>query len=215
MAVSMFFGLTKSGKSTLAKKSLARFSRAVIFDYVGCFEGDVVTSDFSVEAMLSLFKRFKDQKKFKIVFRPDRSTNEKEAFRKCAMFALLLGRQAKKRGEEEPLIFLIDEADMICSPNHQPRELKEVVNVGRHDNVDSWFIARMPQRIHTDIRGNASSVYCFRLYDDSALGYIKGFIGKKAIEKIRTLKEFSFLAWKDTGEVAIYDKNQKKIESWS
>lgn len=215
MAVSIFYGMTESGKSFLAKKSIEQFSRSIIFDYVGCFDGDLVTSDFSINGMLSIFNRFKDKKRFRIVFRPDRATNEVVAFNKCAWLALMLGRQAKKRGDTDRLIFLVDEADMICSPSYQTRELKELVNVGRHDNVDSWFIARMPQRLHTDIRGNASGVYCFRLYDESALGFLRGAIGKKAAEKIKSLQKYSFLAWRDTGEVVIYDKNQKKIESWS
>lgn len=215
MAISLFYGMTESGKSYLAKKSIENFSRSIIFDYASCFEGELVTSDFSTDGMVKIFSKFKDKTKFRIVFRPDRGVDDVGGFNKMVHLALALGRLAKKRGDQERLIFLVDEADMICRPSYQSRELKELVNVGRHDNVDSWFIARMPQRLHTDIRGNASKVFCFRLYDESAIGFIRGAIGNKAAEKIKTLLKYSFLAWKDTGEVFIYDQNQKQIESWS
>lgn len=217
MAVSLFYGMTESGKTFLAKKTIERFNRSVIFDFTGKIEtpGCFITGDFSTAGMMKTFSKFKDSKKFSIVFRPGRVANAEPYFNKVAIFTLTLGRQALKRGEDDRLKFLVDEADFICSPQYQSQELKEVVNVGRHDLVDSWFIARMPQRLHTDARGNATTIYCFRLTDDSALGYIKKAVGRKAAEKVRTLPQYSFLCWKDTGENHIFDKNQKLIESWS
>jgi hypothetical protein len=217
MAVSLYYGMTESGKTFLASKAVQKFERSIIFDFTGKINihGAFITSDFSPVSMLKLFTRFKDYKKFVIIFRPGRIRDAKPFFNKVAMFALALGRQAVKRGQTDRLILLIDEADFICSSDYQSQELKEVVNVGRHDLVDSWFIARIPQRLHVDARANATKIFCFKLTDDSALKYIKNAIGQKAVEKIRVLEKYSFLAWKDTGEIYIFDKNDNQIESWS
>lgn len=215
MAVSIFYGMTESGKTFLAEKMIVKSSRSIIFDFTGKIKSKgLIVTDFSVDSIFNIFKKFKDQKSFSIVFRPY-GVDLENRFNKVACLALVLGRQAVKRGEQDRLIFLTDEADFICSAQYQSKELKTVVNVGRHDGVDSWFIARMPQRLHTDARGNASRVFCFKLTDDSALGYIKKAIGKKASERIRTLEQYSFLLWKDNGEHFIFNKDEKLIESWS
>lgn len=211
MAVSLFFGMTESGKTSLAKMLASKFNRSVIFDFTGRgFEGDVVT-DFSDDNLFKIFQKYKSLSSYKLVFRPSRDTDVINAFNKCATLAAHLGRKSAT----DRLVFLVDEADMICSPHYQSRELKYIVNVGRHDNVDSWFIARIPQRLHTDARANASKIFCFRLTDETALGHLKNAVGKKAADKVRQLDKYSFLTWKDTGEIFIYDKNQKQIESWS
>lgn len=217
MAISLFYGMTESGKTFLAKKSVTNFQRSVVFDFTGKIDipGAFIVADFSPQAMVKLFERFKERTKFTIIFRPGRVKDVEPFFNKVVVFSLALGRQAIRMGLSDRLILLVDEADFVCSPQYQSSQLKELVNVGRHDLVDSWFIARIPQRLHTDARANASRVFSFRLVDDSALKYIKSAIGKKAAEKIRSLEKYSFLAWKDTGEIYIYDKNQKQIESWS
>lgn len=217
MAVSLFYGMTQSGKTFLATKIIAKINRSIIFDFTGKINipGAFIVGDFSPDGMLKLFRKYKDSNKFCIIFRPGRIADVKIPFNKVAMFSLALGRQAVKRGDDDRLKLLIDEADFVCSPQYQSNELKELINVGRHDGVDSLLIARMPQRLHTDARGNASTVFCFKLTDDSALGYVRSAIGKQAAEKIRTLEQYSFLVWKDTGQVFIYDKSEKQIESWS
>lgn len=217
MAVSLFYGMTESGKTYLSEKMIAQFQRAIIFDFTGKMNapGAFITSDFSAEGMLKLFRKFKESRNYKIIFRPGRVKDVETPFNKVAVFALAMGRAGLKLGLDERLILLTDEADFVCSPNYQSAELKELVNVGRHDGVDSWFIARIPQRLHTDARGNASRIFCFKLTDDSALGYIKKAIGRMAAQQVRVLEKYSFLTWKDTGEIFVYDKNQKQITSWS
>lgn len=207
--------MTQSGKTTLAEKMLAKIERVIVYDYTGKInpKGAFIVLDFRVGSLLKIFNKFKDQKNFKIVFRP-RGLAIEENFNKVACLALALGKQAVKRGDIDRLVLLIDEGDFVCTPQYQSPELKTVINVGRHDGVDTWVIARMPQRLHTDIRGNASSVFCFKLTDDSALGYIKKAVGKTAAEKIRTLEQYSFLTWKDNGDHMIFDKDLKLTESW-
>lgn len=216
MAVKLFYGMTKSGKTTLAEKLLGQIARAVIFDFTGKInpKGAYIVETFTTEVFLKIYDKFKDQKNYKIVLRP-RGVSIEARFNMGARLALALGKYAIKIGLADNLVYLVDEGDFVCSATYQSEELKILINVGRHDNVDTWMIARMPQRLHTDARGNASGIFCFKLTDDSALRYVKNAVGKIAAEKIKKLEQYSFLAWKDTGETFIYDKNQKQLESWS
>jgi hypothetical protein len=217
MAVSLFYGMTESGKTSLAKVLVGEVKRAVIFDY-NCnieIKSAYIITDFSTQNILKVFSRFRDKLDFKIVCRPNRNDSDVNVFNKVAMLTIMLGRYQTKKGNTDRLIFLVDEADMICSSNYQSRELKYVVNVGRHDFVDTWFIARIPQRLHTDARSNATTAFIFKLIDDVALTNIrKSFGGKKTSDKVSTLMQYSFLVWKANGEIQIFDKNKKLLESW-
>lgn len=218
MAVSLFYGMTESGKTSLAKFMIDNFKRAVIFDYNSNIEvkNSVKVKDFSNENILKVFNRYKDQENFKLICRPSRNDKDEVIFNKTALLATMLGRHATQKGCNDRLIFLVDEADMICSANYQSRELKYVVNVGRHDFVDSWFIARIPQRLHTDARSNATKAFIFKLTDDVALSNIrKNFGGKITADEVAKLEQYSFLTWKASGEIIIFDKNKKQIKSWS
>lgn len=215
MAVSLFYGMTQSGKTSLAKKMIAQVKRAIIFDFTGTIDvkNGVILEQFDTDYLLSIFMKHRDLKSFKLIFRP-RGIDVETRFNRIALLALALGKKAVQRGDTDRLVYLIDEADFVCTPTYQSKELKTLINVGRHDGVDSWLIARMPQRLHTDARGNASTVFCFKLVDDSAVSYIRKSIGKTGAEKLRTLEQYSFLAWKDNGDHMIVDKNAKIIESW-
>lgn len=217
MAVSLFYGMTESGKTTLAKKFCEKFKRVVVFDYTHKIElsNSTIITDFSSENILKLFNRFKKLNSFKLIFRPQRNSNDIDVFNRACILAVMLGRFATSIGNTERMIFMADEADMVCSSNYQSRELKYLVNIGRHDNVDSLFIARIPQRLHPDARANASKAFIFKLTDDVALNYIKkSFGGKKTADKVKDLSLYSFLAWQATGEVKIISKDGKVLESW-
>lgn len=218
MAVSLFYGMTESGKTSLAKFMIENFKRSVVFDYNGNIElkNSFILSNFSDDNIVKVFNRFKDKENFRIICRPSRNDKDEVIFNKTAILATMLGRHSTRKGSSDRLIFLVDEADMICSANYQSRELKYIVNVGRHDLVDSWFIARIPQRLHTDARSNATKAFIFKLTDDVALSNIrKNFGGKMTADEVMRLEQYSFLVWKSSGEIVIFNKNKEQIKSWS
>lgn len=215
MAVKCFFGLTRSGKSYLAAQKLKAFRRSIVFDFIPCFDiaGAFVVYDFSPENIRDIFRKFEKKDNYCIIFRPNKERDLKEQHSWVARTALKLGEAATLRGVKEHLVFLTDEADMVCSPNFQSIDLMNVVNWGRHHGVDSWFISRLMQRIHVDIRANASEFFIFRLMEENALKYIGNIAGKGVANEVKNLREYYHMVIKDDGSIKKIDPKGKEVKN--
>lgn len=208
MAVSLYFGMTQSGKSYRAWEDAKTKKRVVIFDYAHCFFGGIIVNDFSAKSIEKVFNRFCHLSNYCIIMRPTRNDDDTRAFDITCALATALGRS--KPRDDENLVFIIDEADMICTATVQSRQLKLVINKGRHDGVDTWAISRIPQRLHSDIRANASRLVCFKLSEHlalNAIGRITG--GGETLSEISKLAQYSYLDWNVTGNWEVKDANGK------
>lgn len=188
----------------------------MIFDNAHCFDGSVFEQP-SDAAFFGLYKKFSMMDSYRLVIRPGRSGSPLALFNKTVETAIALGRKAgegKRIDPMERVQMITDEADFVCSPHFQSLPLKHLVNKGRHDNVDSHFIARAPMRIHTDIRVNSSKIVTFRLQNAREIPLFIENFGRDLAGKIRELPKYWRLEWKDNGEVAVYDQNNKKSEKF-
>lgn len=214
MAVSLYFGMTQSGKSYRAHEEAKTKKRVVVFDYAHCFLGGIIINDFSAKSIGKVFDTFHNKNEYCIIMRPTRNDDDVKAFDVACALATALGR-SKPKGEEN-LVFIIDEADMICTATVQSRQLKLVINKGRHDGVDTWAISRIPQRLHSDIRANASRLVCFKLSEHlalSAIGRITG--GGETLKAISGLEQYSYIDWNVTGNWEIKNANGKTTRKFS
>jgi hypothetical protein len=106
---------------------------------------------------------------------------------------------------------ICDEADFVCSPHYQSRDLKHIVNKGRHDNVDSHFICRNPMRLHTDIRANCSKIVTFQLKNAQKIDFFREMFGDENVKKIGFLPKYHRMEANEKGEVSIYDENNRIV----
>ena len=213
MSVSIYLGLTESGKSFHVENHvIPAWKKAVIFDNAHCFKGTIVRTQPTDRDFLEIFKKFSVSSEFRIVIRPGRVGNTETLFNKTVQLALAFGRCMPGRVDPSQRVqMIVDEADFVCSPHYQSADLKHLVNKGRHDNVDSHFIARTPMRIHTDIRVNSSKIVTFRLQNASEIKLFTDNFGYEYTRNIKNLPKYWRFEWKDNGEVGIFDeKNQKR-----
>lgn len=210
MAIALFFGMTESGKSYRANEIRKSKKRSIVFDYADCFsEGEKINNP-SKEKLLSLFLEYSKRDEFRLIFKIPRGDNAGNIFNNICKFAMHLGRTyGKNIDQENRILFVIDEADKICSSSFQSDALKELVNYGRHDNVDTLAIARTPQRLHTDLRINASVVFSFFLNIDLSLKYLSDMMGREASEEIKKLDKYHYVKWTDNGDWFVYDEKSK------
>lgn len=210
MTVSVHTGLTESGKSwNVQHRVLPQWEKKVVYDIACCFSGDVVLVDPNDKKLTEIFSKFARISAYTIVIRPSRTTNEEVLFNKSVQLACALGRMLTTKDPAKRVQFICDEADFVCSPHYQSRDLKHVVNKGRHDNVDSHFICRNPMRLHTDIRANCSKIVSFSLKNASKIDFFREMFGDERVKLISNLPKFHRMEANEKGEVFIYDeKNQ-------
>lgn len=217
MAITTVFGMTESGKSWLTENKIIKpRDKKIVFDYAHCFSSGEKIAFKDNAQFLKVFKYYSKRDRFYFVHRPPKnSTPEQDLirFNKISLLARKLGESIGKRVEPDKRILLvIDEADMICSSHFQSRELKQLVNKGRHDNVDALFIARNPNRLHTDIRANASTVITFNLSNAKAIPFFRQNFSKENLKRIPTLPKYHYFVWKDNGEQFFVDHKGNKYD---
>jgi hypothetical protein len=114
--------------------------------------------------------------------------------------------------EKERVWLVIDEADDVVTAHFQSPRIKHLVNYGRHDNVDSLFIARNPMRLHTDIRSNASKIVTFNLSNALSITDFTNNFGRDICKRIKILKKYHFMSWLCTGEIFETDDKGKVVQ---
>lgn len=215
MAIITVYGMTESGKSFHVKNEyLKKVDRCIIFDFAKCFDGGEIIKIENAQDMIKVFRKYAKRKKYKLILRPNRGANVKFLCDLLVSLSCALGRALSKTYNPKKRVWLvIDEADMIVSPHYQSKMIKHLVNYGRHDNVDSIFIARNPNRLHTDIRANASKIVSFKLQNATQIQDFTQNFTRENARKIRELEKYHRFEWNDTGLIKIYD--DKGAVTWS
>lgn len=211
MAVTVVFGMTESGKSYYVEnKIISNHKKVIIFDLAKCFSAqNTFLLGPTVEQENAVLDRVFDliahnPPKFRVALRTTSKTDDRKAFDKLASMLTILGPEIGN--DKERTLLVVDEADFICSDKFQSARLKHIVNKGRHDFIDSLFIARIPQRLHGDIKSNASTVICFQIPNAPEIDFFVKNFGKKNAENIKKLKKYHHFIWKNTGEMRFFDE---------
>ena len=214
MAVHTVYGMTQSGKSYFVKKQMMpKQERTIVYDVAHCFDGGDYITLKNQNDVLKVFRKYSKKKRYKIILRPDRNDDYVFTCDLLISLACALGRACSPTYNADKRVWLvIDEADQVCSSHYQSKQLKHLVNKGRHDNVDSIFIARIPQRLHTDIRANSSRIVSFKISNATSIKEFVENFGRGYAKVIKELGKYERLEWDDTGSIAVYDSNNKSIK---
>lgn len=215
MAVKTVYGMTQSGKTYHTNEAYIKpAQRVLVFDPPASrdFDNYDKLRLNNADDVMKAFKKYSKKSSYKIVVRPDRNPTEKLVCDRLITLACALGRTLGRYNEENRVLLVVDEADVICSSHSQSSRVQHVVNKGRHDNVDSIFIARIPQRLHTDIRFNSSEIICFQL--PNIPKDFKDNFGKDAL-RIKKLGFRHRFEWDYTGKMAVFNEKGKQIWSYS
>jgi hypothetical protein len=212
VAVSFYCGFTESGKSYhVQEKVIPQWEKVIIFDIAHCFKGDVFNVP-GVAQLQKIFTTYARKDSYRLVIRPSRKSDDELLLDHTIKLACHLGRLLGKAKPENRIQLVVDEADFICSSHYQSGDLKHLVNKGRHDNVDSHFIARSPNRVHTDIRANVSKIVSFQLTNAPEIPFLVSAFSKATTRFLQTLPKYHYLEWRDTGTVKYLDQNSNVVK---
>lgn len=213
MAITTVYGMTQSGKSYFSEHTLIeKWRRKIILDKARCFKGENVFINPDSRKIMEIYRKFRDVDDFKLIFRPSDRCDLKKFFDRVVELALMMGEKGKKK--ELWTVLVVDEADNFCTSNFQPMTMKYLVNEGRHNYVDSVFIARNPNRLHTDIRTNASLCVSFFIQNALSVSFFKENFTREIMEKIANLPKYWRLEWDDTGLLRILDDKGRIYEEF-
>lgn len=180
-------GMHGSGKTTWALRYLLNVPAACrfVFDDLGQVAARLQISHASTSSELeaALATRW-------VVFNPHRMFpgDAAAAFKFFCQWVFDVSRRGPGKK-----VLLVDEVWRWCSPTAIPKELAQVSQMGRAENLELVTATQRPHRINDSIRGGSTELVCFRLDERLALDEVKDLGGDP--DAVRALPLGSFIAW--------------------
>ncbi len=180
-------GMTGSGKTTFALRYLLNVSAACrfVFDDLGQVAARLriphASTSAELEAALSM--RW-------VVFNPHLMFpgDQAAAFQFFCQWVF----DASRRGPGKKIV-LIDEVWKFCSPNGIPKELAQLAQMGRAENLELMTATQLPHKVHASITGQCTELVCFRVDEPLALNRVQECGG--VADEVKSLPLGSFLSW--------------------
>ena len=178
--VTMIFGVRGEGKTFAAKKRVSAFPRYVIFDTLGQYSDmGIICED--VPEFKKLFAEVYNKQSMRIVFQP---VNPQDVFEEICEYVYDCGN----------LCFLAEEVGMFVSPTSMGWNLANIIQRGRHKNIDVLAVNQRPFGIPRILTSQAKEIISFKQREPRDIDYFREFIGERA-EEILTLPQYHFLRW--------------------
>lgn len=152
-------GQTGSGKSRRLSALAALFPRVVYVDPTNSFDADVAALTYK-DWQAAANERWGTPTAWTVACQ----FGDDAEYRR--LFAALVTAGRKAAGALPPVLLVIDEADMFCSPREIDPGLSWILRYGRHYGFSWCASARADVQMHRDVRTNA---YAKLLYRQSML----------------------------------------------
>jgi len=166
--ITLIFGKTGTGKTTLAKKLIKNESRLIAIDPLAEFNKFHVSKNFN-----DAFFYLKNHKKFKVSIRFD---NDKD-FDYLFKLVFLL----------ENITILLEEAEIYISPSVKSSSFLRLVRYGRHKNISIIGVARRTAELSRDFRSQTNKIISFKQTEDIDIKNLENF-GFKNLNKLNKHK---------------------------
>lgn len=143
--VVLILGKRGSGKTTLAKKMRAGYTRVITLDPLLQYGGTVVTS---FDGFAEIFKNDPPPEKFDIVCRFQSDTDHDYMF-----------RAVREIGN---CMLVVEEAGIFIDPRSQMESFSWLVNYGRHREISMICISRRVPELSIQFRSQINRMITFR-----------------------------------------------------
>lgn len=99
-------------------------------------------------------------------------------------------------------VFVVEELDNFCSPYELPFDMANIIQRGRHANIDFIGVSQRPFGINRTVSAQCKEIITFQQSEPRDIQYLSTYIGKE-VERVRDLGKYHYLHWCD-GHVAIH-----------
>jgi hypothetical protein len=178
--IRLIFGMRGEGKTYYAKKQVQFFNRVIIFDTLGQYS-ECGLCFFDVQDFKNHLLNVYRENNFRLVFQP---VSPLDYFDNICDIVFTMGNVA----------FFVEEIGLFVSPLSMPFNLANIIQRGRHKNVEFFGINQRPFGIPRLLTSQAKEIISFRQREPRDIDYFREFIGEEA-EKILTLPKYHYLKW--------------------
>jgi hypothetical protein len=175
------FGRKGSGKTTLVQRYLAKVRRFVVADSLAEYTVGTVYHDLRDFARAA--KRAGAGKLQAVV-----RIGDDEAFDTLSAMVRVIGEVA-------PVLYVIEEADIQCSPQYIPDSMDRLVRYGRHWRVSLLVVSRRPAEISRHLTAQADTIVAFQTFEPRDLDFFRARCGGDFAESIAGLKRYTWRVW--------------------
>ena len=177
------------GKSTLAKKIQDAFPRQIIIDTLHEYEEGEIFYEFNefADRIGELAKTNSDQYKLVLQLAHDDELAI-DTFEQCIRLAHELGN----------CLIIIEEVQLFSSHHKLPSQLKNVLLVGRHQNIGLMFTSQRAGEVHKTILSQCGHIFVGQMHEKNDVSYLKSFFGESA-EQLPNLPVHEFIYFQSTG----------------
>lgn len=216
MAIINVVGATQMGKSWLVENVLLkRWKKKVVIDPRESFKSS--TQRFyglNIDTTLKAFDKYEHADTFQLALQNERRNISDSLFSYGVSLSSALGRSLKKRGSEEFIAFVVDEAGTVTKSKKGKDDMEFILSQGRHDHVDTILIAQDIYMLETLARRQARETICFFVNGASNIPEYKSVFGNVFSKKIENLPKYHYLTKHDNGLITITNEKGKIYEKF-
>jgi len=194
--ITLIFGKRGSGKTLLAQRLCQDRKRLLVYDTIGEYTEGVVIED--LPALKELWGKVY-RGNFKIIYQPVDPEGDFDMV--CRLVY-----------ECEDLTFLVEELDRYSKPLTLSLPFKEIIQRGRHRNIELTGVTQRPHGIDKLLTSQAKQMYIFNTTEPRDVDYFKDTVGYPVVVKIAALQEYEYVKYQDgTDKLEV---GKEKIRKW-
>jgi len=189
--IRLVLGKRGSGKSFYVKQESLKANRVLIYDTIGEYSGYGVTVS-DLDELIEYWLKIHD-KNFRIVYQPLRPAQE---FDDVCDLVYACG----------DMVFIAEEIDIFTTNYDLSESFANIIQRGRHRNIDFFGVSQRPYRINRTVSSQAKEIITFIQTEPRDLEYLRLYMGSDHIDKISNLPEYHYFKWTSGGVIEIGKK---------
>ena len=178
--IRLVLGKRGCGKSYYVKQDIKDEKRLIVYDTMGEYT-DFGVPIYDIDGLIDFWTN-KTESNFRIIYQPLQPEVEFDYV--CRLVYAC-----------RDLTFVAEEIDTFCSPSGLSLAFANIIQRGRHKNIEFYGVSQRPYGIARSISAQAKEIVTFKQTEPRDIEYLKTYIGRDIEGQMETLGQYEFLRW--------------------